>query len=134
MTPVCTRPGARMVGGLLAAAILLLGGSPAQDGKSVKVAVSLHIINLASIDEIKEQFEIDGYLMARWIDARLAFTPTRPTDTHHEYNRTRSGFRALKWSMPSRRASATIHRQRVILKARSATSNAFMRCCRRNSC
>src|SRR5262249_20277084 len=104
MTPVGTRPSARMVGGLLVAAFLLLGASPccraaappagdlppppSPDGKPVKVAVSLHIINIASIDEVKEQFEIDGYLMARWIDARLAFTPTRPTELHHQYNRT----------------------------------------------
>jgi hypothetical protein len=103
MTPVWTRPGARMVGGLLAAVFLLLGGSPngwsatpaagdlqtppLQDGKPVKVAVSLHIINIASIDEVKEQFEIDNYLMAGWIDPRLAFTPTRPTDQHRQYNR-----------------------------------------------
>jgi hypothetical protein len=101
MTPVSTRPVAR-IGGLLAA-LLLLGGSlcggaagaaagalqtpPLQDGKPVMVALSLHVINIASIDEFKEQFEIDGYLMAHWIDPRLAFTPTGPTDLHREYNR-----------------------------------------------
>jgi neurotransmitter-gated ion-channel len=26
--------------------------------------------------------------MARWIDARLAFVPTRPTELHRQYNRT----------------------------------------------
>ncbi|HKF27651.1 MAG TPA: hypothetical protein VKB29_00380 [Candidatus Binataceae bacterium] len=103
MTPVRTRFGARRVGGLLAAAFLLFGGSPfcraaapapgdlqtppLQDGNPVKVAVSLHIINIASIDEVKEQFEIDAYLMTRWIDLRLAFTPTRPTDQHRQYSR-----------------------------------------------
>jgi Neurotransmitter-gated ion-channel ligand binding domain/Neurotransmitter-gated ion-channel transmembrane region len=102
MTPVSPRPMAR-IGGLLAA-LLLLGGSlsgravgaaagalqtpPLQDGKPVKVALSLHVINIASIDEVKERFEIDGYLMAHWIDPRLAFTPTGPTDLHREYNRT----------------------------------------------
>src|SRR5262249_38783359 len=103
MTPVRTRPGARVVGGLLAAAFLLFGCSPLcraaapepgdlrtpplQDGNPVKVAVSLHIINIASIDEVKEQFEVDGYLMMRWIDPRLAFTPTGPTDQHRQYTR-----------------------------------------------
>jgi Neurotransmitter-gated ion-channel ligand binding domain/Neurotransmitter-gated ion-channel transmembrane region len=103
MTPVGTLPGARMVGGLLAAVFVLLGGlpygwafapaagdlqtPPVQDGNPVKVAVSLHIINIASIDEVREQFEIDGYLMARWTDPRLAFTPTRPSDQHRPYNR-----------------------------------------------
>jgi len=104
MTPVWTLPGARMVGGLLAAAFLLLGGAPCcgaaapaagelrtppgPDGKPVTVAVSIHIINLAAIDEVKQQFEIDGYLMAHWTDPRLAFTPTGPTDLHREYDRT----------------------------------------------
>jgi Neurotransmitter-gated ion-channel ligand binding domain/Neurotransmitter-gated ion-channel transmembrane region len=104
MTSVWTRPGARMVGGLLAAAAFLLFGglpccraaapaaadlrtAPVQDGNPVKVAVSLHIINIASINEVTEQFEIDGYLMARWTDPRLAFTPTQPTDQHRQYAR-----------------------------------------------
>jgi len=122
MTPVRTRPGARRVGGLLAAAFLLFGGSPfcraaapapgdlqtppLQDGNPVKVAVSLHIINIASIDEVKEQFEIDAYLMTRWIDPRLAFTPTRPTSIASTVA-PRSGSRPLRLSMPSRRANAT---------------------------
>ena len=58
---------------------------PVPPGKRVKVAVGLHIINLASIDEVKEQFEIDGYLMARWNDPRLTFTPTGPDDTKRDY-------------------------------------------------
>jgi hypothetical protein len=106
MTPVWTRPGARKAGGLLAAAaFLLFGGSPCcraaapaatdlqtppvQDGNPVKIAVSLHIINIASVDEVREQFEVDGYLMARWIDPRLAFTPTQPTHQQRQYNRAR---------------------------------------------
>jgi hypothetical protein len=58
-----------MAGGLVAAAFLLIGASPccraaapaagdlltppSQDGKPIKVAASLHIINIASIDEVK---------------------------------------------------------------------------------
>jgi hypothetical protein len=103
MTRVSIRPITR-IGGLLAALLLLFGGSlpsraagaaagdlrtpPSPDGKPVKVAVGLHIINLASIDEVKQQFELDGYLMAHWIDPRLAFTSTGPTDLHREYART----------------------------------------------
>jgi len=58
---------------------------PAPPGKRVKVSVGLHIINLASIDEVKEQFEIDGYLMARWNDPRLVFMPTTPDDIKRNY-------------------------------------------------
>ena len=103
MRQIWTRPGARMVGRLLAAAFMLFGGSPfcraaapaagdlqtppLRDGNPVAVAISIHIINLASIDEVKQQFEIDGYLMARWIDPRLAFAPTQPNDQHRQYTR-----------------------------------------------
>jgi hypothetical protein len=102
MTPFSTRPGARI--GLLLTAFVLLGGSPAcraagsadgelltpplPGGKPVAVAISIHIINLASIDEVKQQFEIDGYLMLHWIDPRLAFTPTGMADLRREYDRT----------------------------------------------
>ena len=97
-----TRPSAR-IGGLIAA-VLLLGGSllcqaagsaaselqtpPLQDGNPVAVAISIHIFNLASIDEVRQQFELDGYLTAHWNDPRLAFTPTGPNDQHREYSRT----------------------------------------------
>jgi len=102
MTRLSTRPLARI--GLLLAAFQLLGGSlacraaepaagalrtpPSPDGRPVKVALAVHIINIASIDEVKEQFEIDGYLMAHWIDPRLAFVPAGPTDLHRKYDRT----------------------------------------------
>lgn len=102
MTQFSTCPGARL--GLLLAAFVLLGGSPScraagsadaelltpplPGGKPVAVAISIHIINLAAIDEVKQQFEIDGYLMLHWIDPRLAFTPTGLADLHREYDRT----------------------------------------------
>jgi hypothetical protein len=37
---------------------------------------------------VKQQFEVDGYLMVHWIDPRLVFTPTGPADLHREYDRT----------------------------------------------
>jgi hypothetical protein len=102
MRPVWTRRVARI--GLLLAAALLFGASPScraagsaaeelqtaplQGGKPVAVAISIHVIKLASIDEVKQQFEIDGYLMLHWIDPRLAFTPTGLADLHREYDRT----------------------------------------------
>jgi hypothetical protein len=66
MTPFWTRSSARI--GLPLAAFVLLGGSPScpaagelltpplQRGKPVAVAISIHVINLASIDEVKQQF------------------------------------------------------------------------------
>ena len=55
-------------------------------GKPVDVAVGLHVINIASIDEVLEQFEIDGYVVARWKDPRLTYTPSGP-DEKREYQR-----------------------------------------------
>ena len=60
---------------------------PLQDGKPVDVAVGLHIINIASIDEVLEQFEIDGYVVARWKDPRLVYEPSGPGDQKREYQR-----------------------------------------------
>jgi len=79
---------------------VLLGGSPScraaeelqtpplPGGKPVTVAISIHVINLASIDEVEQQFEIDGYLRLHWIDPRLAFTPIGLADLHREHDRT----------------------------------------------
>jgi hypothetical protein len=51
-------------------------GPPITPGQKINVGVGLHIMNIASIDEVAEQFTVDGYLLAKWIDPRLAFTPT----------------------------------------------------------
>jgi hypothetical protein len=71
-----------------AAAVDTIAAAPMQDGKAVNVAVGLHIINIASIDEVNEQFEIDGYLDAHWLDPRLTYTPAGPNDKKREYERT----------------------------------------------
>ena len=60
---------------------------PMQDGKPVEVEVGLHVINIASIDEVLEQFEVDGYLVARWKDPRLVYAPVGPADQKREYQR-----------------------------------------------
>ena len=44
-------------------------------GQNIDVGVGLHILNISSIDEVNEQFSVDGYLLLRWKDPRLAFTP-----------------------------------------------------------
>ena len=88
--------------GLIAAILLIFAALPANaqapDGKTlltppvpngelVKVEIELRIINIASIDEVKEQFEVDGYLLARWTDPRLTYTPAGPADRVREYSR-----------------------------------------------
>jgi len=59
---------------------------PAPDnGQPLDVTIALHIVNIASIDEVNEQFQMDAYLFARWIDPRLAYTPSGPADRERNY-------------------------------------------------
>ena len=59
--------------------------APPNQGQPIDIAVGLHIINIASIDEVTEQFETDAYLFERWNDPRLAFTPSGPNDRERNY-------------------------------------------------
>jgi hypothetical protein len=59
--------------------------APPSRGQPIDIAVGLHIINIASIDEVTEQFEMDAYLFERWTDPRLAFTPSGPNDRERNY-------------------------------------------------
>lgn len=54
--------------------------------EKIDVAVGLHILNVASIDEVDQTFTIDGYLFERWKDPRLAFTAENPDDKVRRYN------------------------------------------------
>ena len=58
---------------------------PIENGKPLDVVLGLHVINIAAIDEVSEQFRLDGYLYARWIDQRLAYTPDGPDDRMRNY-------------------------------------------------
>jgi hypothetical protein len=55
------------------------------DGKPLEVVIGLHVVNLAAIDEVSEQFQLDAYMFAQWIDPRLAFTPQGPQDRVRNY-------------------------------------------------
>ena len=59
--------------------------APPSQGQPIDIAIGLHIINIASINEVTEQFEMDSYLFARWIDPRVAFTPSGPGDHERTY-------------------------------------------------
>jgi Neurotransmitter-gated ion-channel ligand binding domain/Neurotransmitter-gated ion-channel transmembrane region len=58
---------------------------PFEDGKPIDMMVGLHIVNLAAIDEVNEQFQLDAYLFARWMDKRLAYTSEGPQDEVRNY-------------------------------------------------
>jgi hypothetical protein len=58
---------------------------PPYHGRPLDVAIALHIVNIAAIDEVSEQFQMDAYLFARWIDPRLAFTPSGADDKERDY-------------------------------------------------
>ena len=53
---------------------------PPYYGQPLEITVGLHIVNIASIDEVNEQFLLDAYLFAQWTDPRLAYTPQGPQD------------------------------------------------------
>lgn len=53
---------------------------PPTGGGPVKVTVALHVLNLSSIDEVTERFQLAGYLLAQWRDPRLTYQPSGPTD------------------------------------------------------
>jgi hypothetical protein len=52
----------------------LIGDGP------VKVTVALHVLNLASIDEVTERFQLTGYLLTQWRDPRLTYQPGGPAE------------------------------------------------------
>ena len=58
---------------------------PFENGKPIEVVLGLHVINIAAIDEVSEQFRLDGYLFARWLDKRLAYAPHGPDDQVRNY-------------------------------------------------
>ncbi len=59
---------------------------PARDGAPVRVALALHVINLAAIDEVAQQFTLSAYVLASWKDQRLAWTPSGPSDNLRRYH------------------------------------------------
>jgi hypothetical protein len=59
---------------------------PPYHGRPLDIAIALHIVNIAAIDEVSEQFQMDAYLFARWVDPRLAFTRSGPEDKERYYD------------------------------------------------
>jgi hypothetical protein len=53
---------------------------PPTGGGPVKVTVALHVLNLSSIDEVTERFQLTGYLLAQWHDPRLTYQANGPAD------------------------------------------------------
>jgi hypothetical protein len=58
---------------------------PFDDGKPLDITIGLHVVNLAAINEVSEQFQLDAYLFERWVDKRLAYTPEGPQDQERNY-------------------------------------------------
>jgi hypothetical protein len=59
----------------------LLLPPPAADGRT-SVSVALHVLNLSSINEVTERFQLTGYLVAQWNDPRLTYQPAGPRDSY----------------------------------------------------
>jgi hypothetical protein len=58
---------------------------PPYNGHPLDIDIGLHVVNLASINEVSEQFQLDAYIFERWIDQRLAYTPQGPQDNLRNY-------------------------------------------------
>ncbi|HTQ26147.1 MAG TPA: hypothetical protein VMI09_15785 [Candidatus Binataceae bacterium] len=58
----------------------LLLPPPTANGRT-KVSVALHVLNLSSINEVTERFQLTGYLLAQWSDPRLMYQPAGPRDS-----------------------------------------------------
>src|ERR1700733_13556976 len=58
---------------------------PPYDGQPLEVVVGLHVVNIAAIDEVTEQFQLDAYMFERWKDPRLAYRPEGPQDQVRNY-------------------------------------------------
>lgn len=59
---------------------------PVQNGKPVAVQLTLDVLSIPSIDEVNEQFTLDGYMFAKWTDPRLAFKASGGQDVEKVYN------------------------------------------------
>jgi hypothetical protein len=58
---------------------------PPYNGQPLDITIGLHVVNLAAINEVSEQFQLDAYMFERWIDKRLAYTPQGPQDNLRNY-------------------------------------------------
>ena len=58
---------------------------PFEDGKPLDITIRLHVVNLAAINEVSEQFQLNAYMFERWVDKRLAYTPEGPQDQARNY-------------------------------------------------
>jgi hypothetical protein len=58
---------------------------PPYNGQPLEVVIGLHIVNIAAIDEVSEQFQLDAYMFERWKDPRLAYSPEGPQDQVRNY-------------------------------------------------
>ena len=75
---------ARAADSVTVAMVESLRTMPPSAAHPLDVAVGLYIINVTAIDEVAEQFQIDGYLFARWVDPRLAYRPSGSEDLSRE--------------------------------------------------
>src|SRR5271156_4003731 len=58
---------------------------PPENGNPIEVSIGMHVVNISSIDEVSEQFEINAYLFEKWVDKRLAYQSEGPQDRVRNY-------------------------------------------------
>lgn len=70
---------------------------PPPDQYPVEVYVDLYGLNIFSIDEREETFEIEAFIYADWFDSRLAFDPAVVAQRRRYFR----GERPLRCSKPT---------------------------------
>lgn len=86
---------------------------PTDNAKPVKVSMGLYITDLVDIDETRENFELVGYLTAKWHDPRLAITAA--ANGAGEQARTRSFRMGDIWTPPIEAANSVSHKVKSYL-------------------
>ena len=64
----------------------LVGDRPNSAGDATEVAVSLYVIDIDSIDDVKQRFSIDFFVNISWQDSRLALEESRRTGRNRTLN------------------------------------------------
>jgi hypothetical protein len=59
---------------------------PSRNGAKIPVEIALRVVNLSNIDEVEQRFRMVAYLLAKWHDPRLAFTPKAPWERFRVYD------------------------------------------------
>ena len=77
----------------------------------VELTVGMYVTNLVAIDETRESFEVGGYLVAQWLDPRLALPATGTADDPGDTQGVRSFEQEEVWLPGIEAANSITHKR-----------------------